>query len=57
MSWVQLTANVVGNTKIWVNLALATHMITVRDHTEIFFNKENKVSVRETPQQILGGEA
>jgi hypothetical protein len=57
MSWVQLTANVIGNTKVWVNLALATHMTIVRDHTEIYFAKENKVSVRESPQQILGGEA
>jgi len=41
-SWVQLIANVVGNTKIWVNLALAAHMTTVRDHI-IYFDKENKL--------------
>jgi hypothetical protein len=55
-SWVQLTVNVVGNTKVWVNLALATHMTAGSNHTVIFFDKENKVSVKETPQQILAGE-
>jgi len=56
-SWVQLTANVVGNTKVWVNLALATHMTAASNHTVIFFDKENKVAVKETPQQIFAGKA
>jgi hypothetical protein len=41
-SRVQLIAKVVGITKIWVNLALATHMTTVRHH-KIYFDKENKL--------------
>jgi hypothetical protein len=44
-----------GNQKIWVNMALVTHVGVSGNHTVLYFDKDNRVSVTEEPRWVLAG--
>jgi hypothetical protein len=52
MLWVELT-DTATNEKLLVNLSLATSIVGLASGTLVRFDKENVVTVKETPRAVL----
>jgi hypothetical protein len=53
-AWIEVTSTT-RKKKIWVNMAQVTHVEVSGNHTVIYFDKNNRVSVTETPRWVLAG--